>query len=82
MNAADIARALGDARREDPAWRCRCPLHGGRSLVLRDGDGGRVLATWWAVAIASTCSQSVTPSAPAANTNPDQPHQHKRVGPQ
>ena len=48
MAAAEIAAALGDARREGRAWRCRCPLHGGRSLVLRDGDGGRVLATCWA----------------------------------
>jgi putative DNA primase/helicase len=47
MNAAIIAAALGDARREGRAWRCRCPLHAGRSLVLRDGDKGRVLATCW-----------------------------------
>jgi putative DNA primase/helicase len=45
--AADIAHLLGDARREGRTWRCRCPLHGGRSLTLRDGDGGRVLATCW-----------------------------------
>ena len=43
MNAADIAHALGDARRDGRGWRCRCPLHGGRSLTLRQGDGGRVL---------------------------------------
>ena len=43
-----IAAALGDPRREGRAWRCRCPLHGGHSLVLRDGDNGRVLATCWA----------------------------------
>ena len=43
MNAAHIAHALGDARREGRGWRCRCPLHGGRSLTLREGDGGRVL---------------------------------------
>jgi putative DNA primase/helicase len=47
MNAADIAAALGDARREGRGWRCRCPLHGGHSLVLRDGDNGGVLATCW-----------------------------------
>jgi len=28
MTAADIAHALGDARREGRTWRCRCPLHG------------------------------------------------------
>ena len=47
MSAADIAAALGDARCEGRGWRCRCPLHGGRSLVLRDGDAGRVLVTCW-----------------------------------
>jgi putative DNA primase/helicase len=46
-SGADIAHRLGDARREGLTWRCRCPLHGGRSLILRDGDGGRVLATCW-----------------------------------
>ncbi len=44
MRAPDIAAALGDARREGRRWRCRCPLHGGRSLVLHEGDNGRVLA--------------------------------------
>jgi hypothetical protein len=48
MNAANIATALGDARREGRAWRCRCPLHGGRSLLMRDGEGGRVLVKCWA----------------------------------
>jgi len=47
VTAAKIAAALGDARREGRAWRCRCPLHGGRSLVLRDGIGGRLLVTCW-----------------------------------
>jgi putative DNA primase/helicase len=47
MNAALIAAALGNARREGLVWRCRCPLHGGRSLVIRDGDDGRVLVTCW-----------------------------------
>ena len=47
MTVAEIAIALGDARREGRAWRCRCPLHGGRSLTLRDGDLGRVLVTCW-----------------------------------
>jgi putative DNA primase/helicase len=47
MSAADIAHTLGDARREGCAWRCRCPLHNGRSLTIRDGDGGCVLVTCW-----------------------------------
>lgn len=47
MNAAGIATALGEARREGRGWRCRCPLHGGHSLVIRDGEGGRVLVTCW-----------------------------------
>jgi putative DNA primase/helicase len=48
MNAAAVAAALGDARREGGTWRCRCPLHGGRSLVLCDGNNGRLLVTCWA----------------------------------
>jgi putative DNA primase/helicase len=48
MNAAQIAAALGEPRREGRAWRCRCPLHGGRSLAVRDGDDGCVLVTCWA----------------------------------
>jgi putative DNA primase/helicase len=48
MNAAQVAAALGEARREGRDWRCRCPLHGGRSLVIRDGNYGRVLVTCWA----------------------------------
>lgn len=47
MTAAEIAAALGDARREGFGWRCRCPLHGGRSLTLRDGQNGRILVTCW-----------------------------------
>jgi putative DNA primase/helicase len=48
MSAATIAAALGSARREGGAWRCRCPLHGGRSLVIRDGGHRCVLVTCWA----------------------------------
>src|SRR5262245_6608097 len=47
MNAAGVAAALGDARREGSGWRCRCPVHGGQSLTLRDGDGGRLLVMCW-----------------------------------
>jgi putative DNA primase/helicase len=47
MSAADIAHALGNAWREGRTWRCRCPLHGGRSLTLRDGEGACVLVTCW-----------------------------------
>jgi putative DNA primase/helicase len=47
MTAGDIAHTLGDARREGRGWRCRCPLDNGRSLILRDGDGGCVLVTCW-----------------------------------
>jgi hypothetical protein len=47
MIAADIAHALGGARREGRGWRCHCPLHQGRSLTLRDGDGRCVLVTCW-----------------------------------
>jgi putative DNA primase/helicase len=48
MSAARIAALLGDARREGRGWRCRCPLHGGCSLVLRDGHEGLLLLTCWA----------------------------------
>jgi hypothetical protein len=37
MNAAVIAAAIGDARREGRDWRCRCPLHGRRSLLISYG---------------------------------------------
>jgi putative DNA primase/helicase len=47
MSAAYMAHTLGDARREGRGWRCRCPLHGGRSLVLRDGDANRLLVHCW-----------------------------------
>lgn len=47
MNAAGIAAALGHACRTGRDWRCRCPVHGGRSLTIRDGDGGRLLVTCW-----------------------------------
>jgi putative DNA primase/helicase len=47
MMAAEVAALLGDERREGPSWRCRCPLHGGRSLILRDGRDGTLLVTCW-----------------------------------
>jgi putative DNA primase/helicase len=40
--AAAIAAAL-EGRREGRQWRCRCPIHGGRSLLVCDGDAGRIL---------------------------------------
>ena len=45
-SAARIAHALGAARRQGRGWRCRCPLHGGRSLVVRDGTT-QLLVTCW-----------------------------------
>ena len=47
MNAQEIAAMLGDASREGRGWRCRCPIHGGASLVVCDGAGGRVLVKCW-----------------------------------
>jgi putative DNA primase/helicase len=40
MKAADIAAALGGARRHGLWWSCRCPAHDDRSpsLSIRDGD--------------------------------------------
>jgi hypothetical protein len=49
MTAADIAAALGEARKEGPNWRCRCPLCGRNTLSLRDNPTGRVallIKTW------------------------------------
>ena len=40
--AAEIA-AVMEGRREGRQWRCLCPIHGGRSLLVRDGDAGRIL---------------------------------------
>lgn len=40
MNAAGIARALGDALREGRTCRCRCPFHCGRT----DDQSARNLA--------------------------------------
>jgi putative DNA primase/helicase len=43
---AQIAATLGQARREGRGWRCLCPLHGGHSLVLRDGHQGLLVKCW------------------------------------
>jgi len=40
-----VAAELGRAKREGRQWRCLCPLHGGRSLLLRDGREGRLLVS-------------------------------------
>src|ERR1700751_3128249 len=47
MNAERIARALGRACREGRGWRTNCPVHGGHSLVVTDGCGGRLLVKCW-----------------------------------
>jgi putative DNA primase/helicase len=47
MTAAGIATALGNAREEGAYWRCRCPVHGGASLVLGDGPKGRLFIKCW-----------------------------------
>jgi putative DNA primase/helicase len=44
VSAAEIAAALG-GKREGRQWRCRCPAHGGHSLLLADGRNGKLLAT-------------------------------------
>jgi phage/plasmid primase-like uncharacterized protein len=46
MTAAEIAGGLGDASREGRNWRCVCPVHGGRSLALRDGRRGLLVTCW------------------------------------
>lgn len=37
-HAAEIAKALGHPERRGRKWRADCPLHGGHSLELADGD--------------------------------------------
>ena len=46
MIAAEIAAVLGSARREGRHWRCRCPVHGGCSLTLRDGRNALLVRCW------------------------------------
>lgn len=38
MTASELADAL-EGRREGHEWRCRCPVHGGRSLFITEKDG-------------------------------------------
>ena len=44
-SAATIAAAL-NGKREGRNWRCRCPLHGGRSLIVSDGDRRLLVKCW------------------------------------
>ena len=45
--ARDVAAVLGATRREGRGWRCRCPIHGGRSLVVTDGRDAPLLVRCW-----------------------------------
>ena len=47
MTAANIAAALGDASRQAQPGAAVPRLRGGRSLIVRDGNCGRVLVTCW-----------------------------------
>ena len=42
MTASDLASAL-EGKREGREWRCRCPIHGGRSLSVTERDGRLLL---------------------------------------
>ncbi len=42
MTARDLADAL-EGKREGHEWRCRCPVHGGRSLSVTERDGRLLL---------------------------------------
>jgi Toprim domain len=44
--AQEIAAALGNASREGRNWRCRCPIHDGVSLYLRDGRDSLLVWCW------------------------------------
>lgn len=48
MSAKEIAAALGNATREGHDWRCRCPVHDGVSLTLRDGKEGQLVVKCFA----------------------------------
>ncbi|AFS52654.1 DUF7146 domain-containing protein [Leptospirillum ferriphilum] len=52
MTACDLASCL-EGRKEGREWRCRCPVHGGRSLSVTERDG-RLL-----VMCRAGCSQEV-----------------------
>jgi putative DNA primase/helicase len=45
MTAAEVAARLA-GRREGRGWRCRCPLHGGHSLIVSDGCTGLLVTCW------------------------------------
>jgi hypothetical protein len=66
MSAADIAHALGDARREGRTWRCRCPLHDGRSFTLMV-MAGRCSLGASAVATVAMCSRNFDPAGIAGD---------------
>ena len=48
MKAAEIATALGAARRYGAWWSCRCPAHDDRSpsLSISDGDKALIVRCW------------------------------------
>lgn len=43
MSAADIAQRLEGKAESGGWWRCLCPSHGGHSLSVKDGIGGRLI---------------------------------------
>src|SRR5690349_14953108 len=46
LSAREIAKALGNEHKEGRKWRCRCPVHGGVSLSLRDGRDELLIKCW------------------------------------
>jgi putative DNA primase/helicase len=48
MGAREVALALSPrARKEGRSWRTLCPVHGGFSLLVADGRGGKLLLKCW-----------------------------------
>jgi hypothetical protein len=43
LEAEHVAYVLGDPQREGNSWLCRCPVHGGRSLILSNARDGTLL---------------------------------------
>ena len=79
MTAEQIARRLGGARREGRNWRCICPLHGGRSLMLRDGCDKLLVKCWagceWRDVLAELRRLHLLDGAGGASPLPDDPEE-------
>jgi hypothetical protein len=44
--AERVSRALNGRRVNKTTWRCVCPIHGGKSLEVKDGHSRMLLTCW------------------------------------